>query len=134
MLSVAAAVVAIFTLLTAEPATAALPGYLGAFATARGELEASMLFLHTFDQHECSSNPTSFENKADFHPNVDPHKQIGRLKLNSAAIVSTTCHIGSDVGFENTPIDPGFNATNSDASALSNSADFLTTPQFTLPK
>jgi hypothetical protein len=121
MLSVATAVVAIFALLTAKPATAALPGYLGDFGTERDNL-SDMVFLYTFDQHECSASPT-FENKG----NVN---LVGSLTLNSAANIPATCRTGTDAGFENTPIDPGFNMTNSDANN-GISADFLTTPEFT---
>jgi hypothetical protein len=114
---IAAAAIAVVGVAT-TPAMA-LPAYLGNFGAVRDALPAAApVFVYTFDQHECSETPT-FENKI-------TTSRVKSLKLNGRAKINATCRTGVG-GFENTPIQPGFNATNSEFVW----GDYLITPQFT---
>jgi hypothetical protein len=104
-----AVVLAAFGVIVATPVSPApLPGYLGEFGRVRRSLppELAPAFVYTFDQHECAERPL-FANKVNPSP-VDP------LMLSHSGIVTATCRTGTDA-FEDTPIHPGFNMTNGDA-------------------
>jgi hypothetical protein len=100
------AAVGVTVAVPASPVT--LPGYLGEFASVRRSLPPyqAPVFVYTFDQHECAER-LFFINKVNPSP-------VYPLTLSQSGTVTATCRTGTDA-FEDTPIHPGFNMTNSDA-------------------